>query len=82
LQLPIVYEEELATTQKFLAQVDGRTSIIIPHLGILNGGYNKLKNLGVSLKYFISPFAIHNSTTDMESPKCICGLFLNWQGKN
>eukprot|EP01090_Pellita_catalonica_P019789 TRINITY_DN6831_c0_g1_i1.p1 TRINITY_DN6831_c0_g1~~TRINITY_DN6831_c0_g1_i1.p1 ORF type:complete len:292 (-),score=23.34 TRINITY_DN6831_c0_g1_i1:294-1049(-) len=46
-KIPIVYEEELSITQEFIKRVAGRTNIIIPHCGILNGGYNKLKALKI-----------------------------------
>jgi len=43
LQLPIVLEEEEHITIDFIKRVAGRTPIIIPHLGLLNGGYQALK---------------------------------------
>jgi len=47
LQLPIVFEEELHITVEFIDRVAGRTPIIIPHLGMMNGGYHALKEAGV-----------------------------------
>ncbi len=45
--LPIVPEETLRTTMKFIERVAGRTPVIIPHLGLLNGGYEALAANGV-----------------------------------
>ncbi|MCP4689929.1 MAG: amidohydrolase family protein [Desulfobacterales bacterium] len=45
--LPIVFEETLQTTLMFLERVAGRTPVIIPHLGLLNGGYDALAAAGV-----------------------------------
>jgi len=42
LKLPIVFEEEKSITQNFIKRVAGRTPIIIPHLGMMNGGYKAL----------------------------------------
>lgn len=47
LRLPIIYEEEKHITLEFIKRVAGRTDIILPHLGLLNGGYLSLKRLGV-----------------------------------
>lgn len=46
-KLPIIIEEEFHYTLKLLQKIDGRTVVIIPHLGMLNGGYNNLKQAGV-----------------------------------
>lgn len=46
-RLPIVLEEEFRNTLSFIKKIDGRTIVIIPHLGHLNGGYFKLKKAGV-----------------------------------
>ncbi len=45
--LPIVLEETFRQTLNFLEQVAGRTPVIIPHLGLLNGGFDRLLNAGV-----------------------------------
>ncbi len=45
--LPIVLEETLETTRTFIERVAGRTPVIIPHLGLLNGGYDALAAAGV-----------------------------------
>lgn len=46
-RLPIVLEETFANTLDFLARVAGRTPVIIPHLGLLNGGYRRLFAAGI-----------------------------------
>ncbi|MDH7478508.1 MAG: amidohydrolase family protein [Syntrophomonadaceae bacterium] len=46
-QLPIMFEEEFSTTLEFVKRIDGRTVIIIPHMGGLNGGYRSLKQAGL-----------------------------------
>ena len=45
--LPIVLEETFRQTLKFIEQVEGRTPVIIPHLGLLNGGFDRLLNAGI-----------------------------------
>lgn len=42
LQLPILLEESFENTLYFIQRVKGRTPIIIPHLGMLNGGFYAL----------------------------------------
>jgi hypothetical protein len=46
-RLPVVLEEEFRNTFAFIRRIEGRTVVIIPHLGALNGGYYQLKNAGV-----------------------------------
>jgi len=46
-RLPIVLEEEFRNTLSFLRRIAGRTVVIIPHMGALNGGYFRLKAAGV-----------------------------------
>jgi hypothetical protein len=46
-KLPIVLEETFETTLRFIKQVAGRTAVIIPHLGMLNGGYDRLESAEV-----------------------------------
>jgi len=46
-KLPIVLEETFERTQIFIRQVAGRTAVIIPHLGMLNGGFQRLRQAGV-----------------------------------
>jgi hypothetical protein len=43
LNIPIVLEEEFNNTLYLINRINGKTIIIIPHLGGLNGGYYKLK---------------------------------------
>lgn len=47
LQLPIVLEEPFENTLYFVNRVAGRTPIIIPHLGGLNGGFSTLFSSGI-----------------------------------
>jgi uncharacterized protein len=47
LKLPIVLEESFANTRSFIRRVDGRTTIIIPHMGGLNGGFTALFKSGI-----------------------------------
>ena len=46
-RLPVVLEEEFANTLHFIKIISGRTVVIIPHMGALNGGFYKLKKAGV-----------------------------------
>lgn len=46
-KLPVVLEEEFSNTLRFIRQIDGRTVVIIPHMGGLNGGYSRLKASGI-----------------------------------
>jgi uncharacterized protein len=46
-RLPITLEEEFANTINFVKMISGRTVVIIPHMGGLNGGYYKLKKAGI-----------------------------------
>jgi uncharacterized protein len=46
-KLPIVIEEVFENTIEFARRVNGRTNLIIPHLGLLNGGYSALKKAGI-----------------------------------
>jgi len=41
-KLPIVLEETFEQTMIFIEHVAGRTPVIIPHLGLLNGGFDTL----------------------------------------
>jgi hypothetical protein len=46
-RLPIVLEETLSRTLKFIDQIAERTPVIIPHLGLLNGGFRNLLSSGI-----------------------------------
>lgn len=46
-KLPVIIEEEFHNTLKLLQKIDRHTVAIIPHLGMLNGGYARLKQAGV-----------------------------------
>jgi hypothetical protein len=46
-KLPIVLEETFRQTMTFIERIAGRTPIIIPHLGLLNGGFKRLLAAGV-----------------------------------
>jgi uncharacterized protein len=47
LQLPILFEESYENTLYFIKRVNGRTPIIIPHMGGLNGGFSNLLETGI-----------------------------------
>jgi uncharacterized protein len=47
LRLPIVLEESFQNTLYFIKRIAGRTTIIIPHLGGLNGGFQALLESGI-----------------------------------
>ncbi len=47
LRLPIVLEESFHNTLNFIKRIAGRTVIIIPHLGGLNGGFRSLWEAGI-----------------------------------
>jgi predicted TIM-barrel fold metal-dependent hydrolase len=47
LGLPILLEESFENTLYFLKRVRGRTPVIIPHLGMLNGGFDALFRAGI-----------------------------------
>jgi predicted TIM-barrel fold metal-dependent hydrolase len=47
LGLPIVLEESFENTLYFIRRVAGRTPVIIPHLGMLNGGFHALFTAGI-----------------------------------
>lgn len=46
-RLPVVLEEELHNTLEFVRSIAGRTIVIVPHMGALNGGYFRLKKTGI-----------------------------------
>ena len=47
MRLPILLEESFDNTLYLIKRVSGRTPIIIPHLGMLNGGFPALFHAGV-----------------------------------
>lgn len=46
-RLPVVLEEEFHNTIAFIQNIAERTTVIIPHMGALNGGYTRLRKAGV-----------------------------------
>ncbi len=46
-RMPIVLEETFRQTLNFLERINGRTPVIIPHLGMLNGGFHLLMDAGI-----------------------------------
>ncbi len=46
-RLPMVLEETFGETRTFLQRIAGRTPVIIPHLGMLNGGFARLLEAGI-----------------------------------
>jgi predicted TIM-barrel fold metal-dependent hydrolase len=47
LQLPVVLEESYENTHGLVRRIDGRTPVIIPHMGGLNGGFSVLFKSGI-----------------------------------
>jgi len=47
LGLPVVLEESFENTVYFIERVGGRTPVIIPHMGGLNGGFTNLFHSGI-----------------------------------
>lgn len=45
--LPVVYEEELSNTVRFINELAVGIRVIIPHLGFLNGGYRAIEKAGL-----------------------------------
>ncbi|MCG6894382.1 MAG: amidohydrolase [Desulfobacteraceae bacterium] len=46
-QLPVVLEEELHNTLRFVRELAHRVTVIIPHLGMLNGGFEAIAEAGL-----------------------------------
>lgn len=46
-RLPVVLEEELYNTERFIRELAMGVRVIIPHMGGLNGGYRSIKRLGL-----------------------------------
>jgi hypothetical protein len=47
LKLPILLEESFANTRSLVRRINGRTTVIIPHLGGMNGGFSALFKSGI-----------------------------------
>jgi predicted TIM-barrel fold metal-dependent hydrolase len=45
--MPVVLEEELDNTIRFIEQIAKDVTVIIPHMGMLNGGYQAIKKHGL-----------------------------------
>ena len=45
--MPVVYEEELQHTIRFINDLATGVRVIIPHLGFLNGGYRAIEKAGL-----------------------------------
>ena len=45
--LPVVLEEELANTLRFVRELADGITVIIPHLGLLNGGFRSIAEAGL-----------------------------------
>lgn len=67
LGLPIVLEESFSNTLKFVFELGKEATIIIPHLGGLNGGYRPLEGAGVFAREKVfadtalaSPYEMHH----------------------
>ncbi|BAF59869.1 predicted metal-dependent hydrolase [Pelotomaculum thermopropionicum SI] len=46
-RLPVIIEEEFYQTLELAARFSSHTTVIIPHMGGLNGGYGRLKKAGL-----------------------------------
>jgi len=46
-RLPILLEETFETTCRFILELAPAATVIIPHLGMLNGGYRRLEAAGI-----------------------------------
>jgi len=45
--MPVVLEEEFDNTVRFIEQIAKDVTVIIPHMGLLNGGYGAIKRQGL-----------------------------------
>jgi len=45
--LPVVLEEELDNTLRFILEIAEGVTVIIPHLGLLNGGFQSIAETGL-----------------------------------
>ena len=45
--MPVVFEEEFDNTVRFIEQIAKDVRVIIPHMGMLNGGYGAIKRHGL-----------------------------------
>ncbi|MGD8449990.1 MAG: amidohydrolase family protein [Desulfobacterales bacterium] len=45
--MPVVLEEEFGNTIRFIEQIAKDVTVIIPHMGMLNGGYRAIKRHGL-----------------------------------
>ncbi|MBA2881544.1 hypothetical protein HNR65_001871 [Desulfosalsimonas propionicica] len=45
--VPVVFEEELSNTLRFVNEIARGVNVIIPHLGMLNGGYRAIARSGL-----------------------------------
>jgi len=45
--LPVVLEEEFENTLRFVRELAGAIKVIIPHLGMLNGGFRAIAEAGL-----------------------------------
>eukprot|EP01106_Pelomyxa_sp_JSP_P003235 TRINITY_DN14875_c0_g2_i1.p1 TRINITY_DN14875_c0_g2~~TRINITY_DN14875_c0_g2_i1.p1 ORF type:complete len:121 (+),score=30.43 TRINITY_DN14875_c0_g2_i1:112-474(+) len=45
--MPVVYEEVLSNTQRFTRELAAGVRVIVPHFGMLNGGYFALLEEGI-----------------------------------
>ncbi len=46
-KMPVILEEEFENTFRLVEMIGGRTPVIIPHMGGLNGGYHRLQKAGL-----------------------------------
>jgi len=65
--MPVVLEEELDNTIRFIEQIAKDVTVIIPHMGMLNGGYEAVKRHGLWARpnvYADTALASVNEITD------------------
>ncbi len=65
--MPVVLEEEFENTVQFIEKLAKKVKVIIPHLGMLNGGYRTIKRQGLwerSNVYTDTALALVHDITD------------------
>jgi len=79
-QLPVILEEEFSNTLMLIEKFEKQTITIIPHLGNLNGGYERLKEAGVFENPFVyvdtslaSPYQVKDFVSNYGSDRIMFG---------
>jgi hypothetical protein len=69
--LPIVLEEEFSNTERFIDELASDATVIIPHLGMLNGGFRRIAAAGLWGKPNVwADTALASSVEIMEYIRC------------